>query len=135
MLSIFEAVLFLSLSILFFFLSFFILIFNTLPVFLSYLDVSESGLEYRYWFFYHIRCTWDDIENISIKRGIVSADVIFLNQATEIGSQRTMKLRKMLGLDLQHYIPLNVMDGWPNGKLNELLRFYASRLFNDIKNH
>ncbi len=102
---------------------------NTLPTFVSRLDVSDAGLEYLYWPTYHIRCTWKDIETITKRREVVTADVILLRQATELGWPITMKLRKALGRSTQHFIPLNILEGWPEGKLAEQLRHHAPHLF------
>ncbi len=103
---------------------------HTLPILLSHLDVSEQGLEYNYWPTYHIRCTWDDVESITKRREVIKTDIILLRQATELGKPITMKLRKKLGMDTQYFIPLNVLDGWPRGKLQELLEQNVPWVFN-----
>lgn len=108
----------------------FIFVSNTLPVLFSYLDITEQGLEYRFWPTYHIQCSWADVETITQRREMmVTADVILLRSAKELGKPISMQLRKKLGLDTQYFIPLNVLAGWPQGKLRQALEHYAPQLF------
>ncbi len=47
------------------------------------------------------------------------------------GKPIAMKMRKALGLDTQYFIPLDILEGWPQGKLAEQMRHYAPHLFNE----
>ncbi len=110
-----------------------VLVFQLLTTFRSYLKISPEGLEYQAWPTYHIRCAWDDVQALG-RRGLpMKADVLLLRQATELGRPITMRLRKRLGMDTQYFIPLNTIDGWPNGKLADALKRYAPQLFTDSK--
>ncbi len=108
---------------------------QALMMWLSFLLVSEEGLEYRYWPSYHVRCTWDDVEAIVQRRmALVTADVLLLRRATELGLPITMKMRKKLGMDMQYFIPLNIIRDWPTGRLADALRHHAPRLFIQAEN-
>jgi|GEM_PF-1995398 len=107
-----------------------ILITHTLPIWLSHLDVSDQGLEYQYWPNYHIRCTWEEVQEISLRKEVLTSEVILLKNATEIGRPITTKLRKKMGMDShQYFIPLNILPGWPQGELATKLQKHAPLLF------
>jgi hypothetical protein len=106
----------------------FIIFFYTLPILISHLDVTEQGLEYQYWPTYHIRCKWNDLAIITKRREIIMADIIILNRAEELGLPITMTMRRFLGLGTQYFIPLNILDGWPKGELNNILQHYVPHL-------
>ncbi len=92
----------------------------------SRLKISDKGLDYLYWPFYHIRCSWAEVHSITRRKEIVvEADVLLLRTATEVGFSITMLMRKRMGLDSQYFIPLNVWDGWPSGEFAETRRHYA----------
>ena len=96
----------------------------------SRLEVSDQGLDYLFWPYYHIRCSWAEVQSIARRREVVvEADVLLLKNATEVGLPIAMGMRKRLGLDTHYFIPLNVWDGWPSGDLAEALRHYATGLF------
>lgn len=96
----------------------------------SRLKVSNQGLDYLSWPFYHIRCTWTQVQTVTQRKElIVHADILLLKSATEIGLPIAMFMRKRMGLDNQYFIPLNVWDSWPSGELADTLRDHAPFLF------
>ena len=96
----------------------------------SRLKVSDRGLDYLFWPYYHIRCTWDQVQSITRRKEMmVEADILLLKTATELGLPIGMHIRKRIGLGNQYFIPLNLWDGWPSGELAETLRQYAPFLF------
>jgi hypothetical protein len=105
---------------------------QSLSTLLSYLKVSQDGLECNLWPTYNIQCSWNDVQAITKRREITDGDVIVLHKATEIGRPITMSLRKKLGLETQYFIPLDMLEGWPTGKLADAIKYYAPQLF-DIK--
>ena len=108
----------------------FVFVTSTLPILMSRLIITEYGLDYRFWPTYHITCLWSDVDVITRRKEIVvNADILLLKNATEHGKPITMAVRKKLGMDTQYFIPLNVLDGWPSGKLSEGLRMHAPQLF------
>jgi hypothetical protein len=105
-----------------------ILITHTLPIWLSHLDVSDQGLEYQYWPTYHIRCAWEEVQEIGLRKEVLPSEIILLKNATEIGRPITTKLRKKMGMDNQYFIPLNILSGWPQGELAAELQKHAPQL-------
>ncbi len=97
--------------------------------FTSRLQLSDQGLDYMYWPYIHIRCSWGDVQAIVHRKEIVEAEVLLLKRATETGLPITTQLRKWLMLDTQYFIPLNILDGWPSGDLANALRYHAPQLF------
>lgn len=97
----------------------------------SRLEVSDEGLDYLFFPYLHFRAAWDDVQELQTRREIVTADVILLKHATNLGVPLTMMLRKQLGMDLQYFVPLNILDGYPEGELKTALVHYAPRLFAD----
>ncbi len=95
----------------------------------SRLDLSDAGLDYLYWPYVHINCSWNDVQAITKRKEVVQADIILLKRASETGLPITMTLRRILGLDTQYFIPLNILDGWPSGALAQELRDHAPQLF------
>ncbi|HWR59463.1 MAG TPA: hypothetical protein VN328_11310 [Thermodesulfovibrionales bacterium] len=102
---------------------------QSFSTFLSYLRVSQDGLECNLWPTYHIQCSWNDVQAITKRYEIMDGDVMVLCKAAEIGRPITTSLRKKLGLGTQYFIPLDVLDGWPAGKLADTIRYYAPQLF------
>jgi hypothetical protein len=113
-----------------FFMGGLVFVTNTLPILMSRLIITKYGLDYRFWPTYHITCLWSDVDIITRRKEIVvNADILLLKNATELGKPITMAVRKKLGMDTQYFIPLNVLDGWPSGKLSEGLHIHAPQLF------
>ncbi len=107
----------------------YLLVVTTIPMLVSRLDVTDQGLEYRYWPVYQIRCQWKDVASLTKRREITLVDTLLLNRAEELGWPVTMTIRRLLGMNTQYFIPLNTLEGWPDGRLAELLRQYVPHLF------
>ena len=102
---------------------------QTIPIFRARLIVSEKGLEYH-WPTYHITCRWEDVDTIVQRTEMnTMAEILLLKNAQLIGTSETVEMRKRLGLDARHFIPLSTLEGWPTGKLADSLRQYAPQLF------
>jgi hypothetical protein len=99
----------------------------------SYLKISQHGLEYRYWPFYGLRCAWNDVDRLGTYRslGFIPREVLYLKRAEPIRWQATMKLRQILGLSTQYFIPLTGIKGWPDGELANELRQRMPHLFDE----
>ncbi len=110
----------------------------TLPVILqvaggilfSFLKTSPTGMEYRRWPNYGLRCQWEDVERRGVSRvlGFIPNEVLYLKKAEPVGWQLTMSLRQRLGLRQRLVVPLTGMQGWPNGQLAEELRRYIPEI-------
>lgn len=105
------------------------LITETIPLFSARLEVTGEGLEYHCWPMFQLRCEWGDIEVITRRREIFWVDVILLKRAEELGPNMTMRLRKLLGLSTQPFIPLSGLSGWPKGELREILEQKIPHMF------
>lgn len=89
----------------------------------SYLRISESGLEYRIWPFTEIRCKWEDVKCIKKRRWF--GDVLYLHRAEEFGfAEFSINLSPP-------QIHLSSLVGWQDGELENDLRHYAPRLFQE----
>jgi hypothetical protein len=97
---------------------------------LTYLHVSPSGLEYRYWPFYGVRCSWGDIRALrkQRRRGLFPAEDLLLERGRHFGWPAAMTLRRALGLGTGHIIPLRGLRGWPEGPLSDDIRRFAPGL-------
>jgi len=102
-------------------------------LFCTYLKVSPTGIEYRHWPSYGLRCKWDDIESLGKRTslGIFTSDVLLLERVEPIGWQISMTVRRKLGLNPKYFVPLTGIKGWPNGELAEDLQQYAPHLFKE----
>jgi hypothetical protein len=122
-------ILFVVKAVLLFLVMIYIIVLTTIPALVSHLDVTDQGLEYRYWPLYQIRCQGKDVASLTKRRETAMVDAVLLNRAEEMGWPVTMKMRKLLGLNTQSFIPLSTLEGWPDGRLAELLRQYVPHLF------
>jgi len=97
----------------------------------SYLAVSDSGIDYRYWPFHRIRGTWQDVDEIyqsplpfqgemlRLKRADVSGYHINIDfKRGNLGASKTLPV-----------IPLYLFSGWINRELQVDLKNYAPNLF------
>lgn len=101
---------------------------------LSYVKISDKGLECRLWPKYGVRCTWNEVERLGKFKGIFSYDVLYLKSATPFGLQTMMFARKAIGLNSQYFILLTGIQGWPNGGLKDDLRNYLPKLLKKKEN-
>jgi len=87
----------------------------------SYLRVSETGLEYRNWPFFELRCKWEDIQCLKKSRWL--GDVLYLQRAEAFGFlEFSMKLSPP-------QIHLSSLIGWQDGGLEDDLQHYVPQLF------
>ncbi|HSG45268.1 MAG TPA: hypothetical protein VLA72_19145 [Anaerolineales bacterium] len=101
----------------------------------SYFIVTETGIEYRYWPTYGVRCKWEDVERVGKYRSLlfITYDVLYIQTAEPVGKPITMSLRKKLGLSTKYVVPLAGINGWPDGELANELRKYAPQAFDENK--
>jgi ABC-type multidrug transport system fused ATPase/permease subunit len=117
--------------IIFFSISFFVLAY--LPFgrhHFNYLEISEHGVEYRYWPSYRVRCGWNDIEKLVSHRMIfITSDVLYLDKAELFSNPAISAFYNISRLSSKKTITLSGFSGWPNGELANDLRKYAPQLF------
>ena len=117
--------------IIFFFISLFVLAY--LPFgrhHYNYLEISEHGLEYRYWPSYRVRCGWNDVEKlVSHQIMFITSDVLYLNNAELFSNAAVSAFYNISRLSSKKTITLSGFSGWPNGELASDLRKHAPRLF------
>lgn len=89
----------------------------------SHFEISSSGLTYRYWPSYGIRCKWEDIESLGRRRelGLINNDVLYVKEAEYFGWHWPIRLREKLGIKTPRFIPLSGIAGWPKGRLADEL--------------
>lgn len=113
------------------------LIFETIRYFLSYLIISQNGIEYRHWPITWHRIKWEDVERIVETKwlGLSWGDVIYIKDAEIIGTPLWPWINRQLGWKPDYSIYLSnrkrkKLYGWPDGPLANDLRKYAPHLFN-----
>jgi uncharacterized Tic20 family protein len=95
-----------------------------------YISVSPAGLEYRFWPYRHIRCGWQEVERVG---KYYFTDVIYIKAYQIIGSSWSLRRPlKWLNFSNQATVPLNGMQGWPDGELKADLIRFAPGLFDPL---
>jgi uncharacterized Tic20 family protein len=109
---------------------FFQLIITSIAQFFSYVQSSASGLEYRFWPYQHIRCSWPDVEKLG--KHWLFIDAVYLKRGEVIGRPIAQILlpKEFLSYS-QEIIPLAGYSGWPDGQLAKDLQRYAPHLFSE----
>jgi hypothetical protein len=100
------------------------------PVF-SYLAVSDSGIEYRYWPFYRIHGTWQDVDEIYKSPLPLQGEMLRLKSADTSGYQINISIKRgkiEVGKTIP-VIPLYIFSGWSNRELQAELKNHAPNLF------
>ena len=97
-------------------------------VFHIYVQVSDEGIEYRYWPNWWVRARWEDVDRLGEYRSFLGIrhDVLWLHRAEFPGRVK----RPPWGAD-QPFIPLSTFRGWPKGALATDLRQRAPQLFEE----
>ena len=97
--------------------------------FLSYLKVSPTGLEIRYWPYYQFRVNWEQIDRTGKYKvfGIFLSDVLYLKQSAPFGSQHVLGREIRLGHP-QRFVVLSDFEGWADGRLAGDLRRYIPEI-------
>jgi hypothetical protein len=102
-----------------------ILVFLYLPkLFLSYLEVSDQGINLFYWPNYRINVSWQEVNRLgkAIFLGRQSSDVLYLRKGPEEGIPSLIDRHR--GFREKRIIPLSDFRGWPDGDLyNDLMRY------------
>ena len=99
---------------------------------LTRLRVSPQGLDFSYWPYYAVRCSWSELDKLQRRQVLfLPADQILLRHATPYGPAITMTMRRVLRMSTQYFIPLTGLSGWPKGKLAPDPRAHAPHLFNE----
>ncbi len=102
-----------------------ILLFLYIPkLVLSYLKVSDEGIELHYWPNYRFNVQWDEIERLgkAIVIGERTIDILYVRTGDREGTAAAVDRRR--GIREKRIIPLSDFRGWPAGALyNELVRF------------
>lgn len=100
---------------------------------LSYLQVTDKGLEYSLWPLRIIRCTWDDVERIKKPASPFQGEVLILKKADVLGTHTMFNFKKdkIGATENLPFIPLYQVSGWKNGELRTELEKHAPHLFAD----
>jgi hypothetical protein len=108
-----------------------ILIFLYLPkLFLSYLRISDSGIELFYWPNYRQKTSWENIERL----GEVFYLEKFTQQALYLRSESGEKvdIKREKGLREKLIIPLSDFRGWPTGTLYDELQKHIPHILREV---
>ncbi len=97
----------------------------------SYIAVSDSGIDYRYWPFHRIRGTWQDVDEIYKSPLPFQGEMLRLKRADTSGYHINLSLKRgNLGVGKTiPVIPLYLFSGWSNHKLQVDLKNHAPNLF------
>jgi hypothetical protein len=104
-----------------------ILVFLYLPaLFLSYLKLSDAGVELFYWPGFRLNSSWEDIERLGYVTllGKIPHDALFIKSNPE--QMQTVSRQK--GIREKRIIPLSDFRGWPEGYLLSELKRYIPEL-------
>jgi len=93
----------------------------------SYLAVSDSGIDYRYWPFHRIHCLWDNVDEIYKSPLPFQGDMLRLKRAETSGFQINIGTSKTTPV-----IPLYQFSGWDNRELEIDLKNHAPNLFMNL---
>ncbi len=105
------------------FLFVFQVLFSLGLTFLTYLEVSPSGIAYYKWPSYGVRCNWEDVERLEQRRslGFIRYDVLVVRNPEYFGWGWVLGLRDRLRLKRPNFVPVSEMMGRPNTKLADAL--------------
>ena len=106
------------------------LVFLYVPsLFLSYLRVSDEGVELLHWPRYRVRARWDEVTRLDKCRafGKFKFDALYLRESAQ-GEARKLADREM-GEFRKNIISLTDFRGWPEGRLAEDIRRYLPQMY------
>jgi len=97
----------------------------------SYVAVSDSGIDYKYWPFHRIRGTWQDVDEIYKSPLPFQGEMLRLKRADTSGYQINISPKRgNLGVGKTiPVIPLYLFSGWSNHELQTDLKNYVPNLF------
>jgi len=97
----------------------------------SYLAVSDSGIDYRYWPFHRIRGTWQDVDEIYKSPLSFQGEMLRLKRADASGYHINIDFRRgnLEANKTLPVIPLYFFSGWVKRELLVDLKNHAPNLF------
>jgi hypothetical protein len=109
----------------------FITVETTIPMFRGYLDISPAGIEWNFPPIRRGRCSWADLTHIKSIGILFPSAYLVYSHAEEWQPAWYTYLHIPHLPYLANSITLASFTGWPNGRLKELLEYYAPHLFKD----